>query len=206
MNTHAAIHAGLRQLGIEEDDARDLYARVTGKRSLREMSDIERQAVVSALRGKGFKPAAKGLEGPFAAKLQALWIAAWNLGLVRDRRDPAMLAFVKRQTGIEHTRFLRDPADAAKAIEALKGWMAREAKVDWRETEHMPAWEKMPGAKIALAQWRILRGQPHDAAEDFLSFKEFAEQRAFNPLVRMTAREWAGVMNALGERIRAARR
>jgi len=62
---------------------------------------------------------------------QALWIAAWNLGLARSRDDAAMLAFVERQTGLSHTRFLADPIDAAKAIEGLKAWLVRDGGVTW---------------------------------------------------------------------------
>ncbi len=65
------------------------------------------------------------LTGKYAKKLQALWIAAWNLGIARDRDDKALLAFVKRQTGIDHTRFLVYADDAKRAIEALKGWINR---------------------------------------------------------------------------------
>jgi hypothetical protein len=208
MNALAAIHVAKKQLGLDDETYRAVLMRVAGKASAGDMTEAERQRVVDELRRQGFKRAGKGLEGPFAKKLQALWIAAWNLGLVRDRRDVAMLSFVKRQTGIEHTRFLRDPADARKAVEALKGWMAREAKVDWTDGDHKPAWQRLPGAKIALAQWDILHPDPPllDPEAGFGGFRRFVEERAFNPLPRMTAREWAGIMNTLGERIRAMRR
>lgn len=206
MSATAAIHAGLRQLGIEQDDARDLYERVTGKRSLREMSDRERQGVVQALRQQGFKPASKRLQGRFAKKLQALWIAAWNLGLVRDRTDAALVSFVKRQTGIDHVRFVRDAADAAKAIEALKAWLSRDGGVDWSDAGCLPGdWQRRPGARIAMAQWAML-AKAGLVAPGFPAFSAFAEDRAFNPLGQMTDREWAGIMNTLGERVRTVRR
>lgn len=211
MTAHAAIHVGLKQLGIVEDDARDLYERMTGKRSLREMNPREHEAVASELRrlGAGRKGASKGarksLQGPFAKKLQALWIAGWNLGIVRDRDDRALLAFVRRQTAIEDTRFLRDAADARRAVEALKGWIAREAKVDWSDASNRPAWQMEPGAKIASAQWEMLvKAGAVDANVD--TFRTFVEERSFRPLGQMNAAEWRGVMNTLGERVRAARK
>ncbi|MCC3246171.1 regulatory protein GemA [Methylocystis sp. WRRC1] len=73
--------------------------------------------------------------GPYAGKLRALWISAWNLGLVRSRDDKALIAFVERQTKLSHTRFLTEPADAMKAIEALKSMVSRGAKIDWPETD-----------------------------------------------------------------------
>lgn len=128
MSAVKAIYAGARAVGIvEEDDRRDFFERVTGKRKLRDMTPADKETVVTELRRLGFKSnARRKLTGPFAKKLQALWISAWNLGLVRSRKDEALLAFVKRQTGISHTRFLQDAKEAARAIEALKGWIERE--------------------------------------------------------------------------------
>ena len=63
--------------------------------------------------------------------LRALWISAWHLGLTRSRDDAALMAFVARQTGADHPRFLTDPADAAKAIEGMKAWIARDGGVEW---------------------------------------------------------------------------
>lgn len=200
MNALAAIHVANKQLGLDEDTARDLYERVTGKRSLREMNDRQLQLIVAEQRRQGFKPAEKGLQGPFAKKLQALWIAAWNLGIVRDRHDQALLSFVKRQTGIEHTRFLLIAEDAAKAVEALKAWMTREAGVDWRQDALTPGWLQSSGAKIALAQWHRLSVVK---AVDPNGFRKFVWDNA-KPLDQMLERDWPAVMNKLGEMIRKA--
>ena len=117
MSVVRSIYAGVRALGIaEEEDRRHIYERVTGKRSLRAMTPSEKDAVLDELRHMGFRPdGRRRLEGPYAKKLQALWIAGWNLGLMRSRDDAALIAFVKRQTGVDHTRFLHDPAAAARA-------------------------------------------------------------------------------------------
>ncbi|RUY12611.1 regulatory protein GemA [Mesorhizobium sp. M2A.F.Ca.ET.040.01.1.1] len=200
MNALAAIHVANKQLGLDEDTARDLYERVTGKRSLREMNDRQLQLIVAEQRRQGFKPAEKGLQGPFAKKLQALWIAAWNLGIVRDRRDSALLAFVKRQTGIEHTRFLLVAEDAAKAVEALKAWMTREAGVDWREDVATAEWLRTSGAKIALAQWHRLSVAK---AVDPKGFRKFVWDHA-KPLDQMLEHDWPAVMNKLGDMVRKA--
>lgn len=201
MSALAAIHVAKKQLGLDDETYRAVLVRVTGKNSAGAMSPAEQNAVVHELRRQGFKPGKKGLEGPFAPKLQALWIAAWNLGIVADRRDSAMLMFVKRQTHIDHTRFLLDAEDADKAIEALKAWMAREAGVNWSLGNHMPGWQRMPGYKIAVAQWNILVANVDMRG---VTFRSFVEDHAFNPIDRMTAKEWAGVMNTLGSRIRKA--
>jgi hypothetical protein len=201
MSALAAIHVANKQLGLDDDTARDLYQRVTGKRSLREMNDRELQLVITEHRRQGFKPAEKGLQGPFAKKLQALWIAAWNLGIVRDRTDAAMLSFVRRQTGIEHTRFLLDADDAAKAIDALKAWMTREAGVDWSQSVAIASWQKPAGARIALAQWQVLSVLK---AVDPKGFRLFVWVKA-KPLDQMTDRDWPAVMNTLGDMVRKAK-
>lgn len=129
MTKFAAIHVARQAAGLDEETARDLYQRETGKRSLREMSPGEQVRVLQALRSSSAAPAR--LDGPYAKKLTALWLDGWNLGVFADRREASLLAFVKRQTGIEHTRFLRDARQAQAVVEALKKWLAREAAVQW---------------------------------------------------------------------------
>lgn len=204
MTAIAAIHVAKKQLGLDDDTARDLYERVTGKRSLRVMSITEQERVVEELRRQGFtkasKPSRNKAEGRFAKKLQALWIAMWNLGLTRDRTDAGLTSFVQRQTRIDHTRFLRHAEYADKVIEALKGWMAREAGVEWRAVSFLPKWTQGPGYRIATAQFAILRRRG--------LLTEYAELQHW--LVRvhglraelMTDAEWIDVMNELGDLIR----
>ncbi|MBN9232748.1 MULTISPECIES: regulatory protein GemA [Phyllobacteriaceae] len=204
MSATAAIHVAKKQLGLDDDTIRDVYERVTGKRSLRDMSSVEQNNVVQELRRGGFKPASVGsrkrLEGKYAAKLQALWIAAWNLGIVTNNDDRALIAFVERQTGLSHVRFLHDAGDAAKAIEALKAWMTREAGVDWAVTFEAAHWQRLPGAQVALAQWQILfkAGPMRERGRDFRSI---VAQLA-KPLDQMVSEDWPVVMNALGKQIR----
>ena len=50
------IHVACRDLGLDEDTRRDLQLAVTGKDSLKSMSEPELVAVVEALKSKGFKP------------------------------------------------------------------------------------------------------------------------------------------------------
>lgn len=207
MSALATIHVGCKQLGIAEDDRRDLYERVTGKRSLREMTPKEHEAVIADLRSKGFrkvfgKGSKRRLQGKYAGKLQALWIGAWNLGLIRNRSDDALTAFVKRQTGIDHTRFLRYPEDAAKAIEALKGWMARDGGVDWGTGLKLPTYMKLNGARIAIAQWEKLpKEHPEKIAGSFWQF--VARHSTINNITHANELHFIPVMNALGHHVRA---
>ena len=86
-------------------------------------------AVLEALGGEA--PARASLpENSHTSKLRALWISAWCLGVVRNRSDDALAAFIRRQAGIDAARWAT-PAQTAAAIEALKDWMERDGGVDW---------------------------------------------------------------------------
>lgn len=206
MSAVKAIYAGCRALGIaEEDDRRNLFERVTGKRSLRVMSPSEHEGVVQELRRLGFRPdGRRQLSGPYAKKLQALWIAGWNLGLVRNRDDGALLAFVKRQTGLDHVRFLQDSADAARAVEALKSWLARDGGVMWGNTNGCD-WLRHLGAQVSWAQWRKLHPEAdllNRAGFDAAVFEIVGDRGGRLDLLK--AADWRAVSNALGQLIRRA--
>lgn len=206
----AAMHVARKQLDLDEDVYRAKLFAITGKSSAKDMTEAERQQVLDVFRKQGFRPAPGGkagrrqLTGPYAKKLQALWIAAWNLGLVDNRDDKAMLAFVKRQTGLDDTRFLHHADDGRAAVEGLKGWMRREAGVSYGSTNGQE-WLAADGAKVAWAQWRML-----NPGADLILRKGF-DAAVYSIIGRQCAwlgdvkpKEWQAVMNALGPRVRAA--
>lgn len=199
----AAINIAKSQLGLDEDTYRAKLENITGKSSLRTMSEPERQKVLTVFRNEGFKPAAKrGLTGKYAGKLQALWIAGYNLGLIRDRRDSALEAFVKRQTGLDRARFLHFHEDAKLVIEALKAWLARDGNVAWDKAPQ--AWLEPDGAKIAWAQWKLL-----NPGADLIVRKGFDAEvlrlsgSSQSSLGNLPDLAWQRVMNGFGERIRS---
>ena len=202
----AAIHVAKRDLGLDEDTYRAKLANITGKTSTRDMTEAERQKVLTVFRSEGFKPKADRrangrlkLSGRFAGKLQALWIAGWNLGIFRSRDDASLEAFVKRQTGLDAIRFCRDAEDARKAIEALKAILAREGGVDWTVYAAQPLHYSLEGFRIARAQWKKLN--PDDAAGFWPAVTSIAGGQ-----VPAADRTWIVVMNELGSRIRSARK
>lgn len=166
MSALKLMHVARRELGLDEDDYRAVLERVTGKRSAAVMDDDERRACVSEFQRLGFggrrRTSLHRLEGPYAGKLQALWISAWHLGIVQNRDDRALIAFVERQTGIAAIRWLRNAHHARAAIEALKAWMTRAAGVEW------PATSEPSAQKLAVieAQSRILQCDPPQWADD----------------------------------------
>lgn len=208
----AAIHVAKKQLGLDDDTYRAKLSKITGKSSVKDMTEAERQKVLTVLRNDGFRPAdaktAKGkLSGPYAKKLQALWIAGYNLGVVSDRRDAALLAFVKRQTGLDAVRFLHHADDARAAIDGLKGWLKREAGVSFGNTNGYD-WLQRDGAKIAWAQWRLLypgTGLITRKGFDREAIRLSGRSDAY-VLEHLKDADWRLVMNALGERVRAAKK
>ena len=132
MSALRAIHAKRRVLGYEadEDAWRDILERVTGQRSAKGLTPKQAQAVCDELDRLGAgkapsSPARTRLEGPYAKKLQALWLLCWNLGLVESRKDEALAAFAVRQTGLGHASWVREHRDAVAVIEALKAMLER---------------------------------------------------------------------------------
>ena len=54
------IHVGCKQLRMDDDSRHDLQVLVTGKASMADMTEAEMQAVLEALKQRGFKPGFKG--------------------------------------------------------------------------------------------------------------------------------------------------
>jgi len=213
MSALAKIHIAKKQLGLDDDTYRALLLRVVGKESSRDMSAAEHGRLLAEFERLGFNPAskaprkggkapAKSLAGPYAKKLQALWIAGWNLGLIFDRQDSALLAFVSRQTGIERTDWLRDAASAQKAIEALKSWLARDGGVNWSVERMTPEHKQRHGYQIAAAQW--LRLFPSgDMGALWVEVSAILKRSIVT--TKPTDAEWITVMNTLGRRLRDTR-
>ena len=181
------IHVAKREIGIADDDYRALLERVTGCASLREMTDRQHHDVIGEMKRLGFqtKPKTGALQGPYAAKLLALWLSGWNLGVVRSRHSTALISFVERQTGISHVRWVRDHDDAMKAIEALKQWIARESGVVW--PPYSPDPRPLKVAVIAAQHW-------------ILGFEGSYVDSPANSLTQLDA-----IIAGLGEKIRAAK-
>ena len=209
--TARAIFAGLKALGIsEEEDRRALFSRVTGQPSLRAMVASEHDMIAAEIRrlqGQTRPEAGQAhakFSGTHAKKLQALWIGGWNLGLVRDRRDQALIAFVKRQTKIDHPNWVRDPALARQAIEAMKDWLRRERGVMWGNSNGYD-WLTSPIARIVWAQWQHL--YPSASLSDLTAFsaKVAATIGRNDRLDLVSQREWQRVSNTLGIVIRGGK-
>ncbi|WP_299165828.1 regulatory protein GemA [uncultured Tateyamaria sp.] len=136
MSIHAMINIAKKQLGMEEDDYRAMLADVTdGKRSLKEMDDDEKNAVVARLKSLGFQPkngrrnyreASQG----YHRLVHALWRSVSALDVIEDGSRSALRAFCGRCLHGDDTDILVDPdmlsyAQADKVIKPLRAMERR---------------------------------------------------------------------------------
>lgn len=148
------MHARARELGIGEETRRDLIERETGQRSARGLSDAQLRRVIGAMRAGDSLP-----KHPMAGKLRALWISGWHLGVVRDRSDRALCAYVAQALGLNAARWAKHRMPAA--VEEVKRLLAREGGVDWsplsiRMEGGRAETRDAPRVRVLEAQWRRL--------------------------------------------------
>ncbi|WP_038907920.1 gp16 family protein [Dickeya oryzae] len=127
------IHIAKRDLHLDDDTYRQLLANTTGKNSTRDMAVPQLVVVLEAMKRRGFKvkPTKKTVTGrklddaPQSRKIRSLWLEMADKGIVRDRSEAAMAAFVRRETGIDGLQWLNSE-QASHVIEKLKKWQHRE--------------------------------------------------------------------------------
>lgn len=204
MSALAAIHAKRRQVhSLKEDEAwRDFVEKFTGQRSTRGLSPAQEKALLTALDKMGATKSPRRrqqLSGPYAKKIQALWIGCWNLGLIEKRDDEALNRFAVKQANVDHVNWVRDQEDAVAVVEALKAMMARRG-VNWSPPSPLsPAYTRQPGYQIAVAQWLIVKGMP----DLNMSLAEYVDTIVGRRFDEMHHSDWIAVMNALGRKVRA---
>ncbi|WP_323094327.1 gp16 family protein [Aeromonas hydrophila] len=136
------VHVGRRELGLEDEDYRTLLESVTGARSAKGLSVAQLDAVVTAMKGLGFKvkgnttgrrspPSTAHVQAPEVRKLRAIWITMKQDGLLRDGSEDALGSYIKRMTananggaGIHRADWLTS-VQAERVLEALKKWHIR---------------------------------------------------------------------------------
>lgn len=216
----AKVHIAKKQLGLDDDLYRDALMTAVGKASAADCSDAELGRVIKHFGSKGFHVKRPGerlpgyAESKYGPKILALWISGWNLGIIRDRSDVAMEAFIERQTGIASVRWLKAAEDASKVVEGLKKWLAREGNVDWGQPgSYAPAYADYPGYRIAVAQWLklIALGEVRvgktwtgcDAAPTERLFAYGKNVLSKHNVHEWTPGDWVTVNKALGRKLRA---
>ena len=149
------IKTAQRHFNMDDATYRNFLFSIVKRRSCTDCSDFQLAQVINAFEKEGFRNVgnsrATRAEGKYAPVLKAVWLSGWNLGVVKNKDDAAMIAFVQRQTGVSHTRFLTDERDARKAIEGMKRWIARESSLEWPGKGSQEA-----KRAVVKAQWRRL--------------------------------------------------
>ncbi|KIQ84356.1 gp16 family protein [Aeromonas sp. L_1B5_3] len=138
------VQVGRRELGLDEEEYRALLEQVTGARSAKWLSAAKLEAVITAMKGLGFKvkggaqvngrrspPSSAKVQAPEVRKLRAIWITMSNDGLLQDGSEDALGSFIRRMTananggiGVNRAEWLTS-AQAERVLEALKKWHIR---------------------------------------------------------------------------------
>lgn len=119
------VHVARRQLGLDEAEYRATLHAATGKDSSALMTEKELAQAVDAFERLGFKRTFKGApDGKKSARpgirlIFGLWTELGRRALIEHADRPALCAFVKRMTGVDHPDWLDNP-QANTVIEALK--------------------------------------------------------------------------------------
>ena len=139
INDLAAIHIAQKALGMSPDDAEQLKRDVIGKPSAKDMTAAERRKLLAHLSGlqAQARPRAAGVQERPAVQrsaadwaddrwtmARALWAQLAYTGHVRADTDAALIAYVARQTKMEHWRFC-NTHQINTVIESLKRWCVR---------------------------------------------------------------------------------
>lgn len=134
----AAIHIAKKQLGWDDAMYRDILWTVCRVKSSGELDFTGRKRFLEHLRQCGFvnaqtrrgtaagrpRRAVSGELSPQQRLMFSLWQQLADAGLVHERRMSALVAYAKRQTGVERLEWLK-PKQEDLVIESLKKWLAR---------------------------------------------------------------------------------
>lgn len=133
------IHVAVRDLGLDDETRRDLQLMVTGKASLRDMTEAERLAVLEELKVRGFRPgpnpASRGHRRPATRGdvrfVHVLWGKLVKAGAVDAPGTAGLNAFIRARfekawgaVPID-VDSMRDWKQIATVIEALKAMCQR---------------------------------------------------------------------------------
>lgn len=130
----AKIHLAVTQLCWDDSTYRDILQTVCGVRSAGDLDATGRVRFLAHLQLCGWKPTGGA---PFAKdrpvrkpltwpqkKMWSLWQQLADASLVKNRKMPALLAYVQRQTHVDRLEWLNG-AQEALVIESLKKWLER---------------------------------------------------------------------------------
>ncbi|KXF92129.1 regulatory protein GemA [Phaeobacter inhibens] len=136
------IHIGCRQLGMDGDARRGLQLAVTGKASMKDMTEAELTSVLKRLKNDGFKPATAGnhrhKKAPRAdlRLVHVLWRLLGDAGELTEPSRDGLNKFIKSRFGTTwgfvpaDVDMLCEPKAIDDVLQALMSWADR-AEVDF---------------------------------------------------------------------------
>lgn len=124
----AAIHMGKAALGWDDAQYRDILWTVCTVKSSAQLDFAGRKRFLAHLRACGWAGSpVKARRSPFTgrqAKIWSLWQQLADAGRVRDRKAPALDAYVSHQLGVAKMVWL-NAQQQELLIERLKKWLNR---------------------------------------------------------------------------------
>jgi len=130
----AKIHMAKKALGMADDAYRDLLWTVCQVKSSADLDFAGRKRFLAHLAKCGWAEGRKASAGPSRPvrkaltapqkKMWSLWQQLADADLVNNRKMPALLAYVQRQTQVDRLEWLK-PAQEDLVIESMKRWLER---------------------------------------------------------------------------------
>lgn len=124
----AKVHIAKAQLGLDDEQYRDIVRRVTGKESASQCRYSQLVDLINEFKVLGWKTVQKQAfrKAPSdpVKKIYALWGKLQKLGAVQSTDKTALDAFVKKYTGIDSVQWIA-PEQQSRIIEILKQWLKR---------------------------------------------------------------------------------
>ena len=209
---YAAVHAGAKALGWDDDLRRQVMAeRYQGKTSSKDLTDDQlrdfarhigrlQDAAKAASKHRQPKRAGKRALAPGAqaSKARALWLSLYHLGAVADPAEAALDAWVERQTGVASLRFA-DQVVADQVIRGLRNWCDRVGFTQpdaafVGEIEQVRTIARLEGGYGVAAKIRLIEAQ-----------RRLLQEPRLTDTWRMTADTLDRLIEELGRRVRAMR-
>lgn len=130
------IHIAKKELGLSDEVYRDILYVNFKAGSSKELNTFQAARLLNLFAAKGWK-AKRGKDSGKSPryddrqqrKIVAMWIDLHKAGVVKNKSDKALQAYVKRQTGIDNLKWC-DGGECYKLIESLKSWGERNG-VEW---------------------------------------------------------------------------
>lgn len=129
----AALHAGKRALGWDDETYRAFVHGYTGRDSAADCTVEQLASLLDQMRARGFQRAPGAKEYSTTQprsqldKARALWGELDALGALRSPGEAGFCAYVERMTGRSRPEWCT-PEQLSRVIEGLKAWTARERR------------------------------------------------------------------------------